>query len=113
MGAVNSKPIVDGAKPWAGMIGGSLGFALAHQIGSDSTFNDCVAGSPWAVIGGTLLGALLIGGGAFASWGVWRGKGEGPARSLIALVSLMACALYLLAILLPLIASMIIPRCFA
>ena len=110
---MNSKPIVDGAKPWAGMIGGSLGFALAHQIGSDSVFNNCDAASPWAVIIGTLIGLLLIGGGAFSSWGVMRGRGEGPARQLIATVSVLACALFLLAIVLPAIAAMIIPRCFA
>jgi hypothetical protein len=39
--------------PWAGLALGTTGYFLAHQIGSDATFQDCRVGSPWIVILGT------------------------------------------------------------
>ena len=85
---MNSKSIRDGFMPWAGLALGTTGFFLAHQIGSDSTFQDCRAGSPWIVIVGTIVGLVVIGAGAFGSWGVYAAHGEPPSRRLIAVVSL-------------------------
>jgi hypothetical protein len=110
---VNTKSIRDGFMPWAGLALGTVGFFLAHQIGSDSTFQDCRVGSPWIVILGTIVGLAVIGAGAFGSWGVYAARGEPPTRRLIAVVSLMACALFAIGVILPFIAALLIPGCWA
>jgi hypothetical protein len=99
--------------PWAGLAFGTLGAGLAHQIGSDATFQDCRVGSPLIVIVGTLIGLALVTLGALGSWRVYGADAETPARRFVALVSLMACAIFALAIILPSIASLVIPRCWA
>ena len=105
--------IRDGFSPWAGIALGTLGAGLAHQIGSDSTFQDCTVGSPWIVIVGTIIGLSLVATGAFLSYGVFASSGEPPARKMLSAVSLLATALFAMAILLPFIASLVIPRCWA
>jgi hypothetical protein len=110
---VNSERIRDGFMPWAGLALGTTGYFVAHQIGSDATFQDCRVGSPLIVILGTLLGLLIIGAGALGSWRVYAAEGESPARKLVATVGLLACALYVIGIVLPFIAALVIPRCWA
>jgi hypothetical protein len=110
---VNTERARDRFMPWGGLARGTHGVAVAHQLGGDSTFQNCDLGSPWIVIVGTILGLALIATGAFASWRVFGAEGEGPARRLIATVSLMAAALFALAILLPFVAAMVIPPCWA
>ena len=105
--------IRDGFKPWAALALGTLGYFLQHQMGSDSTFQDCRVGSPWIVILGTLLGLAIIAAGAFGSWGVFASHTEPPARRLVAAVGLMASALYTIGTILPFIAALVIPRCWA
>jgi hypothetical protein len=110
---VNSERIRDRFMPWAGLALGTLGAGLAHQIGADATFQDCQYSSPGIVILGTVIGLVLVALGALGSWRVYGADGEAPARRFIAVVSLMACAIYAIAIILPFIASMVIPRCWA
>jgi phosphoglycerol transferase MdoB-like AlkP superfamily enzyme len=110
---VNTERARDRFMPWGGLALGTLGVALAHQLGGDSTFQKSDLGSPWIVIIGTIVGLALIATGAFASWRVFGAEGEAPARRLIATVSLMAAALFALAILLPFVAAMVIPPCWA
>jgi hypothetical protein len=110
---VKGASIRDGFMPWAGLALGTAGFFLAHQIGSDSTFQDCRVGSPWMVIVGTLVGLGVVALGALGSWHVYAAASEPPARKLVATVSLLACALFAVGILLGLIASLVIPQCWA
>ena len=98
--------------PWAGLALGTLGAGLAHQIGAEATFQDCKFGSPLIVILAAILGLVLVALGALGSWRVWGADGETQARRMIAVVGVMACGLYALAIILPLIASLVIPRCW-
>lgn len=105
--------IRDGFMPWAGLALGTVGFFLAHQLGSDSTFQDCRVGSPWIVILGTIVGLSLVAAGALGSWRVYASRAEVTPRRLVAVVSVMTCALYAIGIILPLIAAMVIPRCWA
>ena len=105
--------IRDGFMPWAGLALGTTGYFLAHQIGGDSTFQNCATGSPAIVIVGTMVGLAVITLGALGSKRVYVGEGEPPARRLIATVGLLACALYAIGVILPFIASMMIPRCWA
>jgi hypothetical protein len=109
---VNSERIRDRFMPWAGLALGTLGAGFAHQLGSDSTFQDCRVGSPLMVIVATIAGLALIGLGALGSWRVYGGDGETPARRLVAVVSLMACGVFAMAVILPFIASLVIPRCW-
>jgi hypothetical protein len=108
---VNSERIRDRFMPWSGLALGTLGVALAHQLGGDSTFQDCRVGSPIVIIG-TIVGLALIGLGALGSWRVYGDDGETPARRMLAVVSMMACAVFAMAVILPFIASLVIPRCW-
>jgi hypothetical protein len=110
---MNGERIRDRFMPWSGLALGTLGVALAHQIGADSTFQDCAFSVPGIIILGTVIGLVLVAIGALGSWRVYGAEGEGPSRRLVAVVSLMACAIYALAIVLPFIASLVIPRCWA
>jgi hypothetical protein len=110
---VNTERIRDRFLPWSGLALGTTGYFITHQLGSDSVFQDCRAGSPAMVIVAMLVGLAIVGLGAFGSWRVYSGEGDTPARHLVAVVSLLACALFALAIVLPFIASLVIPQCWA
>lgn len=110
---MSARKASDTLMPWGGLIGGTLGAGLAHQLGADATFQDCTVGSPLIVAIGTIVGLALVGAGALASWRIYAADGETPARHTVALVSLMAAALFALAVLLPFLAALIIPRCWA
>lgn len=99
--------------PWSALALGTAGFFLAHQIGSDSVFQDCAFSSPAMVIVGTIVGLGTIALGAIGSWRIYARDSETPARKLVAVVGLMACALYALGVVLPFVASMVIPQCWA
>jgi hypothetical protein len=65
------------------------------------------------VVVATIVGLVLVALGALGSWSVYSADTETPARRMVAIVSLMSCAIFALAIILPLIASLVIPRCWA
>ena len=102
----------EGFMPWSGLALGTTGYFLAHQLGSDSTFQDCRVGSPMMVIIAMIVGLLIIAIGALGSWRVYASDGEAPSRRLVAIVGLLACALYAMAVILPFIAALVIPRCW-
>ena len=106
-----SERIRDGFRPWAGLALGTIGYFFAHQLGGDSTFQDCRIGSPVIVTIGMLVGLASIGLGALASWRVYAAD-EGPARRIVAIVGLLADVLFSIGIILPFIAAMVIPRCW-
>jgi hypothetical protein len=110
---VSTERIRDRFMPWSGLGLGTLGAGFAHQLGSDSTFQDCQFSAPAVVIVGTILGLLLVGAGALGSWRVHAAESETPARRMIAVVSLMASSLFAVAIILPFVAALVIPRCWA
>lgn len=98
--------------PWAGLVAGTIGAALAHQFGSEGTFDDCAAISPVPLLVVSLIGLAFAIAGGVGSWGVLRDESEGPARRVIATVSVGAAALFIFAILLPMVASLVIPPCY-
>ena len=110
---MNGASLRDGFMPWAGLALGTVGYFVQHQLGSDATFQDCTVGSPWIVILGTLIGLLIIAAGALGSWRIFGSQSEAPARRLVAAVGLMACALYAIGTILPFIAALVSPRCWA
>ena len=110
---MKAERIRDGFMPWAGLALGTTGFFITHQLGSDATFQDCRFSSPAIVILAAFIGLALVALGAFGSWRVYGADAETAARRMIAIVSVMACAFFALAIVLPLVASLVIPRCWA
>jgi hypothetical protein len=110
---VNWARIRDAFMPWAGLALGTTGYFLAHQMGSDATFQNCNVGSPLVVIVGTIVGLAIMAAGAFGSWSVYAASDEAPARRLLAVVGVLACGLFAIGAILPVIASLIIPRCWA
>jgi hypothetical protein len=110
---VNTERIREGFMPWAGLALGTVGYFITHQLGSDSTFQDCRVGSPMMVVVAMIVGLAIIGLGALGSWRVYAGDGETPSRRLVSTVGLLACALYAMGVVLPFIAAMVIPRCWA
>jgi uncharacterized membrane protein len=110
---VKTQGIRDGFMPWSGLALGTAGYFLAHQLGSDSTLQDCTAGSPWIVAVAALLGLVVIAAGALGSWRVYAAHAEPPARRLLAAVGLLASVLFAIALILPFIAALLIPRCWA
>ncbi len=110
---MSAKAFRDGFVPWAGLALGTFGYFLVHQVGSDSTFQDCRVGIPLIVIIAALVGLAIIWLGGFGSFRVFRSQDEAPSRRLVAVVSLLACSLLTVAILLSIAASLIIPRCWA
>jgi hypothetical protein len=110
---VRAERVRDRFMPWAGLALGTTGYFLAHQLGSDSTFQDCRVGSPMMVIVGMICGLLVIGLGALGSWRVYGADSEAPARRFVSAVGLLACVLFAIGVILPFIASMVIPRCWA
>jgi hypothetical protein len=105
--------VIDRFLPWSGFIGSVLGGGLAHQIGSDNLFRDCAATGRPTVLLAAAIGFILVGAGAFLSWGVLAAAQESPSRRMVAGVSLITAALVAFSILLPLIYSLIVPACFA
>lgn len=110
---MSGESVRDRFMPWSGIALGTVGVALAQQIGADSTFQDCSFSSPMMVIAGAIVGLVLVALGALGSWRVYEADAETPSRRMIAVVGLMACAIYALAIVLPFIASLVIPRCWS
>jgi hypothetical protein len=97
--------------PWAGLAIGLMAAAFVHQYGSDSTFDHCGTASPGpllivAVAG--LIACLLSG---LASWRGIHGLAN-EARRVVGVVSIGMAFLFAFAILLPMIASLILPACF-
>jgi hypothetical protein len=110
---VNTERIREGFMPWAGLALGTVGYFITHQLGSDSTFQDCRVASPMMVVIAMVVGLAIIGLGALGSWRVYAGDGETPSRRLVSIVGLLACALYTMGVVLPFVAAMVIPRCWA
>jgi hypothetical protein len=108
-----SERIRDRFMPWAGLVLGTSGYFFAHQLGGDSTFQDCRIGSPLMVTVAMIAGLLVIGLGALSSWRVYGAESEAPARRFVSAVGLLACVLFAIGVVLPFIASMVIPRCWA
>lgn len=98
--------------PWAGLVVGIFGIGFAHQFGSDSVFNECEVASPIPLLVAAVAGILITVLAAFVSWRVVSNRDEGPARRLIATISVGAAALLVFATLLPMIASLVLPPCF-
>jgi predicted transporter len=100
--------------PWSGLITVLLGWALIHQIGSNSAFDKCAATGPLAMALLGLAGLLILLAGGLLSHRVWkRGEAETSTRRFLGLVGTGMCALFAVALVFQTLSSLIIPQCFA
>jgi hypothetical protein len=99
--------------PWAGLVAAILATALVHQVGSETAFDDCTDASPLFVALLSLGGLALIAAGGFASLRVWQRRSEeAGSRAFIAAMSLLSLPIFLFAVLMPVIAALLLPRCY-
>ncbi len=105
-------PLADMLQPWAGLGVGILTAGLVHQIGSEGVFNSCKPVSPVPLIIVAVLGIVVTTAAGIASSQVLRGKEETAARKVVAVISAGSAALLVFSMILPVIASLILPPCF-
>ncbi len=98
--------------PWTGLVAAVIGGGLAHQYGSEGAFDNCRAISPVPLLIVSLLCLVLIAAGGLESWRVVRADSETPARKIVAVVSVGMIPLFVIAVLLPMVASLVLPPCF-
>ena len=97
--------------PWAGLAVGVIAVASVHQIGSDKSFDHCAAAAPGPILFVALVGLAACAIAGLFSWRSFRGETE-VARRVIATISVGSAAVFGLAILLPMIATLMLPPCF-
>ena len=107
-----SDEFADLMTPWAGLLIGMTALAISHQFGSDGTFDHCRSISPGPLLVVSLLAIAATFCGAFLSWTVFRKEAETQARKIIAAVSMGSSAFFILAMILPIVAALMIPPCF-
>ncbi|HEX6741011.1 MAG TPA: hypothetical protein VF079_04355 [Sphingomicrobium sp.] len=99
-------------KPWAGLVAAVAGAAVAHQFGAFGTFDHCPAISPGPLLAVAALCMIVVIAAGWASAQVARLDSESAPRRLAAVISVGMAGLALFATLLPMIASLTLPRCF-
>ena len=101
--------------PWAGLFAGAAGWFLHQQAGADANYWDGRFGGPlWTVLV-AIVSAVIILSGAWLSWTSRRepeGGEEAPAtRRFGGLVGACAALIFLFAVVLQTLASLIVPSC--
>jgi len=98
--------------PWAGLAVGLVAAGIAHQFGSEGTFDDCATISPIPIIIACLIGIAATIFAALSSWRIVCDDKQGEARRVVAIISVGSGALFVFAMILPIIASLVLPPCF-
>lgn len=99
--------------PWSGILGGVIGWALTHQIGSNTVFDKCQVTSPIPMLLLGLLGLATIAGGGLLSYRLWkRGEAETETRRFVSLLGVMIAGLFGIALVFQTTSSLIIPQCY-
>jgi membrane associated rhomboid family serine protease len=97
--------------PWAGLVVGLISAAVVHQFGSEGTFDHCRTISPGPLLVVAAIGILACVASGLASWRGIRGSDD-EARRVVGVISAGMAALFIFAILLAMIASLVLPPCF-
>ena len=99
--------------PWSGMIGAAAGWALTHQIGSNTVFDKCPQASPVAMVLLGLIGLAVIAAGGLLSRRLWkRGAAETEARRFVSLIGMMMAGLFGVPLIFQTVSALIIPQCY-
>jgi hypothetical protein len=99
-------------RPWAGLVVATLAAGIVHQFGSEGVFDDCTLISPMPLLIVCVVGLVACVAAGWVSWTVARNPSEGPARKVAGVISAGMAALFVVAILLPMIAAVVLPPCF-
>lgn len=102
----------DFVMPWSGLAVGIIAAGVDHQFGAEGMFNSCGAISPVPILIVSLIAVVVTILGALLSLRILRDDAETQARKVIAAVSVGSAGLFVFAMILPVIASLIIPACF-
>ncbi|HXD01717.1 MAG TPA: hypothetical protein VN627_00265 [Novosphingobium sp.] len=88
------------------------GWALSHQLGSDSVFDDCLSrGGPFVVLA-SVVGLVITAAGAIYAAASWRAPEE-SGRSFLAVITMLLAPIAGFAMVMQLAAGLILPRCAA
>jgi phosphoglycerol transferase MdoB-like AlkP superfamily enzyme len=98
--------------PWAGLAVGMVAAGFVHQFGSEGVFDHCRPISPIPLLVVSVVGVIVTLAAAAISWPLLRKDSETHARKVIALISVGSAALFVLAMLLPMVAALVLPPCF-
>lgn len=99
-------------RPWAGLVAGTAAAVAAELIGSGGSFDHCAAMSPVPLLVVATLCLALAVLGAAASVGVLREREPAASRRLVAFFSVGMAGLACVAVILPMMASLVLPPCF-
>jgi hypothetical protein len=99
-------------QPLVGIFLAIGGWALSHQIGSESVLDDCTTRGGGFVILVSILGLIMAAAGGIYCLHSWR-PSERSGRSFLALTGMLLAVMTSFAILLQLAAGMILPSCAA
>ena len=97
-------------QPALGILLAALGWALSHQVGSNSVFDACAGGSPLIIVV-SLVGLAITAAGGLYCWLAWRGDERG--RSILGAVGALLAVLAGFAIVLQIVSGLILPECAA
>ena len=86
------------------------GWALSHQLGSDSVFDDCLSHGGAFVVFASVLGLVITGAGGVYAAVAWKAP-EASGRSFLAVVTLLLAPIAGFAMVMQLAAGLILPRC--
>ena len=110
---MEKKHVIEHMAPWLGMLGAAAGWALSHQVGSLSAFDDCSEGVAVTLLA-CLVGLLIAAGGGWYSYDVWRqGEKESEGRRFLGLIGAFLAGLAAFAIILQALSALILPSCAA
>jgi len=99
-------------QPFIGLLLVAGGWALSHQLGSDSVFDDCTARGGGFVVVVSLLGLVITTAGGLYALTAWRSPEE-QGRSFLGLLAALLALVAGFAMVLQLIAGLILPACAA
>jgi hypothetical protein len=97
-------------QPFLGILLVAGGWALSHQIGSDSVFDGCTSRGGGFVVLVSFVGLVISTSGGLISFAVWRVP-ERTGRSFLGLVGGLLALLAGFAIVLQIAAGLILPAC--
>lgn len=98
--------------PWSGLAIAIIAAGVDHQFGAEGVFNSCRPISPVPILIASLIAITVTILGALPSLRILRDDAETQARKVIAAVSVGSASLFVFAMILPVIASLILPACF-
>jgi uncharacterized membrane protein len=97
-------------QPFIGILLAVSGWALSHQVGSDSVFDNCTRGGAFVVVV-SLIGLVITALGGLYCFMAWRGTDRG--RSFLGILGALLALIAGFAIVLQIAAGLILPECAA